>query len=109
MPMTRSRSPRSFLAESEGDREDFRLQSLPMAGIAKDRVHEPFQAIPGKFAFTFLVESFQVWNHSLKRPAYFAHFAGAPEGKLDLSRTAAVQQRVLKIVRQTLVRGFQVL
>src|SRR4051795_8555874 len=104
MPIAGGCGPRSFLAEAEGDREDFRLQSLPMAGIAKDRIHEPFQTIPCKFAFAFLVEPFQVWNHSLKGPAYLAHFAGAPEGKLNLSRTAPVQQPLLKIIGQTLVR-----
>ena len=55
------------LRAAEGDGQNFRLEPAPAAGVARLRVHETFQPVPGEFAFAFDVKAFQIGNDALKR------------------------------------------
>src|SRR3954471_7326162 len=76
----------------QSDGENFRFETLAAAGIAKLRRHESLEAVCGKLALTFVIETSQIRNDALERPGYFTLLAGAPEGEFNFGRARTPQQ-----------------
>src|SRR5207237_10688558 len=104
-----TRNPRHIGFRPKSDRQYLRLQPLSIAGVAKLRIHEGLEPVLGELALAFLVEPFEIGDHSLKRARARAPFASSPKMELNLRLAGPAKEDFFKIFRQRAERGIQAL
>src|SRR5947209_8212498 len=80
------------------DRENFRLQPCPVAGLAWLPGHESADPVASELAFGFPVESFHLRHESLEGARRLRSFSVSERDRL--LETIPVGKRLLEIIRQ---------
>src|SRR5262245_27217517 len=91
---------------AQADGQDFGLEALPLAGVAKLRRRKSLEPVTRELALALLVETFEIRNHSFKRTHLLARLACAPKGELDIGGPRSAQDNSLKILGQRFPRRF---